>query len=279
MAGGATGRTISFHPPTLEHLRAAFETLWLWLVPVGLDGDWVLLLAAAAFTLAAFVLLKSSKEQRTRQSLATLPSLLFLFVINYGVVMILTVSLVDAQTPFDDRIFSPLYLCVLVLGAHRFSDLSRFPVSMNVARLCQGAILCLFLVAQLGRSTRWLEQSYHSGVGYAGTRWKESRLIKDIASLDSHIPIFTNAPDAVYTLTGKIVSMIPRRINTGTGEVRSAYEDELVWMKGELAAKRGVLVYFNTVPWRSYLPSKEELRTKLGLHPVITELDGSIYRE
>ena len=55
--------------------------------------------------------------------------------------------------------------------------------------------------------------------------------------------------------------------------------DDLAEMGRELETKNGVLVYFNTISWRWYLPSEEELKTKLDLRLVVREQDGSIYRK
>jgi len=49
-------------------------------------------------------------------------------------------------------------------------------------------------------------------------------------------------------------------------------------MRKELEMGKGVLVYFNKISWRWYLPSEKELKKHLKLHLLATEEDGSIYQ-
>jgi hypothetical protein len=48
-------------------------------------------------------------------------------------------------------------------------------------------------------------------------------------------------------------------------------------LRNGLQERRGVLVYFNTVRWRWYLPAEAELAQELGLYLVARVEDGAIY--
>ena len=49
-------------------------------------------------------------------------------------------------------------------------------------------------------------------------------------------------------------------------------------MTGALRAANGVIVFFDRVNWRKYLPSAAELESSLGLRLVTKTNDGAIYQ-
>jgi len=48
-------------------------------------------------------------------------------------------------------------------------------------------------------------------------------------------------------------------------------------MGKQLKNHDAVLVYFNTVTWRWYLPSEDELKEKMSLRVLFQGADGTIY--
>lgn len=278
VAGRATGREVGFHPPTWEDVTSAVNTISSWLLPIGSYPDWVSLVTIATLIVGIIFLMSRRTDLRAVRGRTRLPILLSLFVINHGLVLLITVSFFDAQTPLDNRVFSSAYLGFLVLAVCLSVGLLRVSKAASLAWISLTVGLLVFFLSHLERSAQWLEQSYKSGFGYASASWRDSKIIKNITSLNPSIPIFTNAPDAIYMLVGRSAFMIPRKINTITGQVSGTYADELVSMGRELEAKDGVLLYFNTVSWRWYLPSEDELKKKLGLRLIARREDGSIYQ-
>jgi hypothetical protein len=49
-------------------------------------------------------------------------------------------------------------------------------------------------------------------------------------------------------------------------------------MANDLESKKGVLVYFKTIGWRSYVPTEDELTKNLALVPLARLAEGSIYQ-
>ena len=278
VAKDITGRPIGFHAPTWEHLGSAVKTIVFWLLPVGIYPSGMLLVVCITLTLAVLLMTRRIKEAKVLQIHTALPRLLLLFVVNYGLLLLVTVSFLDAQTPFDNRVLSPAFLGVLVLVVCLSADLLRVSKSAVLARITLSAALFLFLLSHSERSAQWIEQSYTSGFGYASAVWKLSRIIKYVTAFDPDVPIFTNGPDAVYVLAGRPAIMIPAKIDPRTRKMNDAYSDELATVAAELKAKHGMLLYFHTIPWRWYLPSEEELRKGMGLRLVASEEDGSVYQ-
>ncbi len=283
VGGTVTSREINFHPLTTEHLRSAIDIISAWLLPnrVSPSTRWVSLLIAVGFWVLGFLLVLRKARQNKRQSSegsTTLPTLLGLFVVSYGLVIVVSISFIDAQTPIDNRILSPVYVATLVLvlclSSNFWTTLGRFR-AMRIALII---FIGLFSVSQLAQAIPWLTHSYNHGLGYAGRTWKRSGLMKRVHGLDPGVPIFTNAPDVVYLVTGRPAYMVPSKVNPATKMLNDDYPSELAAVRRELKEHNGVLVYFNKIAWRWYLPSENELEEELVLHLYAREEDGSLYK-
>jgi hypothetical protein len=71
--------------------------------------------------------------------------------------------------------------------------------------------------------------------------------------------------------------MIPRRIYHDTKQPNPEYNAQMTAMKQTLKSNNGLLVYFDRVGWRWYLPSPPELE-EVGLRLLKRTEDGSLYR-
>ena len=128
----------------------------------------------------------------------------------------------------------------------------------------------------------WLRHSYLEGIGLAVERWRNSELLHLIKNNQTPDLIFSNAPDFIYTLTGKRAALIPRKVNPDkslqNNMPNQQYASEIAIMKEQLENKRGVLIYFDDGDARLwYLPSKTELESRLPLQVLRTASDGTVY--
>ncbi len=283
VAGTATNREVAFHPLTTEHLRAAVDTISTWLLPVRVPPStrWVSLLIVVTMVILIFVLSKREMrrdERKNPEGPTGLPALLGFFILNYGLLLLVSISFFDVHTPVDNRILSPVYVATLTLVLCLSPNLSTTLIQGRSIRIALIIFCVVFSVSHLLGVIPWLTHSYSNGIGYASRAWKQSALIEHINGLDSKVPIFTNGPDAVYILTGRPAYMIPSKVDPGTRLVNSNYPYDLATMRKELEMGKGVLVYFNKISWRWYLPSEKELKKHLKLHLHATEEDGSIYQ-
>jgi len=139
-------------------------------------------------------------------------------------------------------------------------------------------LFALLLVAsQSYRFVAWLQRTSKDGQGYASSNWRNSETIAAVKSTTPSVPIYSNGYDAIYYLTGRRALLIPEKIVHGTGRTNTNYSIEVEQMKNDMSRHNGVLVYFNTLPERSYLPSEDELRRQLpvDIHKLS---DGSVFR-
>lgn len=282
IAGTATNRKLVLHPPTSEHLQAMVDAFSVWLFPATTFPvtGWVSLFLVLVLVISALVLAQrevSRLNQGPPCLISGIPLLLSIFMLSYGLLLLISISFFDAYTPIDTRILSPLYPATLVVA---LSVVSRLLIAVpgRATRLALVMLGIAISFSQLGGTISWLKLSYHSGIGYASQGWKESKLIKRVNSLAASRPVFTNAADAVYLLTGRPAYAIPAKVDPKTKLVDRNYASELAAMEVEIRQKSGILVYFSRVGWRRHLPSEDELLDRLALQLMAREEDGSIYQ-
>ncbi len=85
-------------------------------------------------------------------------------------------------------------------------------------------------------------------------------------------PLYTNAPDAVFFVTGRPALAIPAEKDYLTGKANPRYAEEV-------AAMRGYIAYFDAITFkRSFQPSRAELEAALRLEVVAQDTVGTLYR-
>ena len=287
VAGSATNRKIVFHPITFDHVKSALFTFSSWSLPYRFSG-----VAAGIFWLAAvvglsvFSILLLQRKSRlngsdfVRHDIAKLPCLLVTFIVIYCVFLIVSISFLDALTPLDNRILSPVYVSGLVSILYIVHKLLRSIRGIRSLKIVS-IVLCIVFAGShisigLRRSAGWVTDAHVNGRGYASKVWQHSEIMEQIGAFPSEIPIFTNGHDAIYILTGRQVSCIPRKVYPGTRQINDDYSFDLARMRDQLEDGDGVLVYFNTIK-RLYLPSEDELKDELPLCLLTKGADGSIY--
>jgi len=195
----------------------------------------------------------------------------------YGVFLVTSISFVDHHTPLDDRILVPLYLtAVLLLCCAGYDLITRLHYIPAYSVL--GVLGCtLFLGFHGWRAEKWIADQAHNGAGYASRAWRQSALIDYITHLTRDVPIYSNAPDAVYILTGRETRMLPLKTNPNSNRPNAGYRQAIETMTQSGEYDPGIIVYFDTVS-RWYLPSEDELQDLLPLRPLTHVVDGTVYR-
>lgn len=285
VAGRATGRKMVFHVIGSGHVNSALSTLstWLFAPLVPGVGQGVLLQVGATSVLALIILLllrekKLTGNVRTNHPVAKMLPLLATFICSYGILLAVSISFFDAQTPLDDRILSPIYTSGLILFlclGHKAMTTRRGNHAIGIFTI----VLCIALAASYAaRATTWVIRMHTDGQGYASRAWRDSEIMERIRNLPSGTPIYSNGADAIYLLTGRPASMLPANADPASLQINGSYMDELIRMKHLLAKKDGVLVYLNAIAWRRYLPSETKLKEQLTLRLLTRGVDGSIYK-
>ncbi|MEI2692511.1 MAG: glycosyltransferase family 39 protein [Anaerolineae bacterium] len=117
VADTAAARVLAWHPAGRAHLWQALYTVAGWLHVPDRAPNWLrlgLLLAVAGMALAAAVLMWRTRPAR---QVPAFVKLLALLIPLYSAFLAASISLLDASTPLDDRILTPLYVAIHLPGA------------------------------------------------------------------------------------------------------------------------------------------------------------------
>jgi hypothetical protein len=317
VAGTSADRNIGFHPAGLGELIAAVDTIGSWFSAFWTSSTDIQLLSICFVVIGGLAIGFSRPKLGVRHApanasdLKIASSLMALVGTTYLALLFLTISLFDAQTPVDSRLLAPCYvpslLFVVSAWALRLEPRpwpgaraqDSAPVACwRVSRACPwgstffsrrgqerarfrfvAPVVGLLIIGlQLPATLTWLQQHYRQGIGYSSREWKESETIKQLATKMPSVLIYSNAPDVVYTLLGRPAAMIPRRSNTASNMPNASYHAEIEQMRTTVRAANGVIVFFDRINWRKYLPSAAELESSLGLRLVTKTNDGAIYQ-
>ena len=287
LLGSATNRSLAFHPIGARHIEDALETMTTWLfprvIPAGLRSLLLGFLAGAAAVAGASA--AAARQRRRHDDVApvvadtggTLRSILLVFAMSYVALLVLSVSFVDFYTPLDNRILSPLYAAVLIVG---LESLRRFLASADVSTLTRRAtIACLVVLVllQAARGADLVAVAYRDGIGFARRTWQQSKMLARVRTFPPGTVIYSNGADVIEMLTDHRASGLPARYDATTKIANPNYLAERQKIRTDLVASRGVLVYFRRIS-REHHPTEAELRQKLHLRLVTENAEGAIYR-
>lgn len=283
LTGAQTDRQVSFHPRGLKQVVVAFSTVSSWLLLGKVRGDLRIGFFAVEVLLIGLFLVFLIREKRkgtvsdrripTKEHPAQLSIVLLIFIASYVSFIVIATSFFDLVI-FDERTLVPVHVVMIILLIVCSSRLlARFPGTPWIK-----IVLALIAVALVGsysfRTASWFDRTRRDGQGYASRAWKESETLQHVRRLPPGTPIYSNAHDAVYYLTGRPAIMIPEKTVFATGGPNQNYEVELEKMSKDLRDTKGVLVYFNTLPERWHLPSEGELKLRLALTEISRGSDG-----
>jgi hypothetical protein len=270
---------IAWHVPAPTEWQEAARTVLNWGLPdvvvERLSGSGSLLALSAALLLAAAVGVWISRGwwrewRKDARSGSALGLLLTLYSLVYFLEFLATVLLVRRIAPDDNRLLAPFFLAgVLVLTA----ALGRG--WMQAARIGRPlvALACIAIVGFQG--WRWsglLEVLPDDSRGFAGNSWRTSETIAYVRGLPQ-APIYSNEIQAIYFLTGRMVTFIPTPLNPATGDPRTDYPEALARMRERLRTEGGALVLIDP----SELSSDELSELTEGLRLVGEFSDGVVY--
>lgn len=284
VAGTSTDRNLGFHPPGFGEFSAAVDTIQAWFSAFLTSPADIQLYSVCVVVVGGLALgvsgrrLEIKHAAAKRVGLKMVSSLTALVAVTYLALVFFTISLFDAQTPVDSRLLAPCYLPTLLFVVSAWMISTRHWQEHASFRFVAPAVGVLIIGLQLPATLNWLQQHYRQGIGYSSREWQQSETIKHLATTMPSASIYTNAPDVVYALLGRPAGMIPRKTNTTSNLPDPNYRAELEQMSRTLRAANGVIVFFDRVNWRKYLPSAAELESSLGLRLVARTADGAIYQ-
>ncbi|MCU0489846.1 MAG: hypothetical protein MUE67_12970, partial [Anaerolineales bacterium] len=194
----------------------------------------------------------------------------------YLAFLLVSLSFLDANTPLDFRIFSPIYVTGVILTLYFLTEGLKGLRRPAVVRYALISLGFMMMAALAARSLDYVQSSYANGIGFTNRWWRES---STLAALQNYPPgkvVYTNAPEALYLYTERIVRPMPKKYESANQRPNEEYEAELMALKEQIQSQGGIIVYFDSMA-RAMLPSPQEILEILSLEVLEQTADGAIY--
>ena len=275
-AGNAVNRTFGFHLPALADLLPSMDTVGHWLLPTSVVDN--ALWPSRLFMLLVFMLFYGL-VRKVDWWCSWYPRLMIYCVIGYGSFLFISFSFNDQPLFFDTRTLALPYVATMIVVLSITTEWLRVnrPGGKSWRWFEFDCAVVILLALQMINGVVWLRQSYVNGIGFATDTWRNSELIHFAKNAPASTPIVSNAPDFIYTLTGRRTAMIPYKADPNSRQPNQHYAQAITVMHQQLKQPNAVFVYFNDEDRLWYLPSIKELESAIPLHAVKTAKDGTIY--
>jgi 4-amino-4-deoxy-L-arabinose transferase-like glycosyltransferase len=273
-------RTLAIHPINFTHIRSLLTTTYDFWIPISCSDCFVL--SSILFPLAgglAFVgyLFVVKNEHRGKSSInSVIQTLLVFFAISYVLFLFASITFVDAHTPLDSRIMSPVYISGVIFLISVIWSVSRY--SRNVAILWGFIFFSLILIGMNFRLT--VLSAIHlrnQGKGYASITWRSSESIAFINGLPKDSIIYSNGPDVIHFLTQREAKFLPHEIDPATRAPNPDFGPKIEAMRADLIQNNAMIIYLDNITSRWYLPTKEELENSYNIPITLWLSDGAVY--
>ncbi len=269
---GLTGRRLGFHPVTMAVLWEGARTLLAWKI-VWVALGMLMLWGVKRVQGSGFRVQEEKRSKNTGTNEETQwEAGLWIFLIAYPFMVLVSICFMDAATPLDDRILSPMLAPLIILVVVRVcrSGAVRWVRQVGVA-----AVIVVVVVNAVG-SVRWAGRVRKAGQQLASREWTDRPVMDYVRALPADAAIYTNETALLYIHTGRLTASIPSKGHLPTGVVFDDYSKRLAVMGADLRRRHGVVIYFNEQ--KRLFPSRAELESAVGLEKIVTLGPDVVYR-
>jgi hypothetical protein len=281
VAQSATDRSLAIHPlPVLRYLSQLMTIGFTFIVPVsfpaGLMAGVTSLIAIFLIVVGIIFFMRRRKDNTLLPIDIAMPAACLLLSVSYILFLYLSISFMDASTPVDTRLLSPILVLLIVGG---FSAIWAISKSFKSPIVRTGLILIaavLIAFRTLG-SFQTAQAIQKNGLGYNTLHWINSESIAFVNELPGNVVIYSNGADVLGFLTEKESLSVPRKADPGTMKPNPLYEEELNAMCKNIVDGKALMLFFNQITWRWYLPNQEEVASGCKLSILQSFGDGIIF--
>lgn len=265
--GAGTGRRLMFHPLEVSQAWQAVYTITSWLLlPPEILG--------MPRLIALFVLLSCCCiGWMLSASVFGVVRIVRLYGLTYAAFLVVSVSLFDANTPFDDRILLPVFAAGLIVVLQALHHMTQ---RRTWLRLIGYAGLLVFVAAHVSKASTIVVSGYSMGWGFSSRAWRESQTLEKLHSFRNDLRIYSNAPEIIYLHTNREALPLPKQRFLTQRRANPDFGIELAAVKRKLAESCGLVVFFRHLPNQKAVPAEQEVKTKLDLRVSSTHADGVI---
>jgi len=275
VAGSSTGRSFAFHFIGLREARTFVESLILLITQYALPA----LVKLSIITIGAVIVVYSlSMGVRGQIGIANRYIRFFSAVIVTAYVIFLATynSFANPAVDLGPRVALPVYVFGMIL----FFSLIEWNSAVGKRRTLFWCIIIsssVLFMANARPVAYWVSYRHRMGEGFTSRDWRDSETVKFLNAVPTLIPISSNAADACYLFTNREVFRLPAKYDPTNASVNADFGSQMEALREDLNKNHALVIYFDRVTWRGYLPSRNELEEIYKL-PVLTRFaDGVVY--
>jgi len=281
-----TSRDFAYHPITRNHILQALHTVSTWaLLPVAIPGFIkVIVLSSIFFGILWIIYFQKRSRNQTQENLqeimvANIPpfvKLLIIFIFSYTAFLLFSISFFDANTPLDDRILSPIFVALIILLPYFVYLLLQQTNKIFTVKVSVIIVTLFFSAAYLLNGISIFKESFNQGLGFSSLDWKDSEFVDQINRLHADTTVYSNAPYAVYILSGKSALSLPKQFLSMNQQLNEEYETSMAEIGSVIHQSGGAIVFFDLFS-RNPSQTKTGIQKDLSLQIVFQTDVGTIF--
>jgi len=263
----STNRELIFHPISSDFFVHYFDLYRNWF-GLALFGNKVsTILLVLSLSLASMLFFKLDK----RDNLKFLIYLIFSYIIFYTLFIILSISLLDAYIPVDQRIFIYVNIFIFtIVFLITFKNKARTPTSL----LLSGVMIAL--IAQGAWQTKHLiQKNTLTGSGYLSKGLNNLPLLDFAKTTD--LKIYSNANKFIELHTGRSSELLPQLYSPNTQLANKDFLTSISKVRAEVISGEAVIILFKPFLWRTYLPNEHMLELQFEFKKFNSFPSGKVY--
>jgi hypothetical protein len=190
---------------------------------------------------------------------------------------------VDAQTPWDTRLFCPVYvalaLCVACIGSKlwaRAAAAGRWRAPLRAGVTVAGL---LAVIPTVDAGVRWAARTRQTGIGYSSQAWMRNAMMDRARAFPDGAVLYANVPDAVRLVTGRDCWMIPPRTLAASNKPNPRFANDVGVMWENVRKSGGAVFFFRGAPRarRRQQAGMGELAAGVPARLVFDGKEGQVY--
>lgn len=263
MSGPRTASSYSFN----HNIAKTFDVITAWFIPSSAPFHIRLIFAGIlSITLVSIAISTYYKKNGSKINMILIKAGYILIYVLFVIIL----SSVSSLDPIPYRYLAPVYIifiCLVFILLEIASEWLNEKIRIKNFGKYVVILLCLawYLYAITNNYTDIMFTATN-GAGYSSNNWRLSPILKYIKNNPLNGKIYSNAPDAVYILSGIKAEWIPRR--------EEGFDN---FKKKTMMYGNNYVVWINNVSERSYLHDIKDISNNLGLINHSHFPDGDIY--
>ena len=275
VAGSSTGRSLAFHFIGLVEARTFVDSLMLLITSYALPGLVKLLLITIATVVVVYSLWIGLRGQTVTAN-RYIRFFSAVMVATYVIFLAAYNSFANPAVDLGPRVALPVYVFGMIL----VFSLIEWESAVGKRRTLFWCVIIsssILFIANLRPAAYWVSYRHREGEGFTSRAWRDSETVKFLKALPSQTVISSNAADACYLFTKREVLRLPAKYDSTSARDNMDFGAQMEALRDDLNNNHALVIYFDRINWRWYLPSRNELEERHRLPVVARFADGVVY--